>query len=213
VDLWFRPPRGRAATYKLLDFHEVVRSGRAGDDDHVRLWLPPSYYDLRVYTKAAVLPYERVDFVVVPCMPVRVRCDSVRFTNPSAELGYNVRVRTSSAGTGTTIRLETEQSKTLSISSRSLRWKATPHLEEPSPELWDLRAGSGSVRVPTDCSTVIERSGGLADTGGPASWPLGGAILAMMGSLCLIKGSRCLRGRFVRPVEARRVSSTNDTGH
>ena len=50
VDLWFRPPSGRQVTYKIIDLYDVVRSGRAGADDHVRLWLPSSYYTLRAYT-------------------------------------------------------------------------------------------------------------------------------------------------------------------
>lgn len=182
VDLWFRPPHGRQVTYKIIDLYDVVRSGRVGADDHVRLWLPSSYYTLRAYTNAAVLPYERVDFQVVPCLRVQVRCDSAKFINSNYDQDYDVRVRTSSAGKATVIRVEAERSKKIAISPGSVRWKARPRLEEV-PELWDIRGGSGSVRVPADCSAVVPDPGDrLAHTGGPAPWPLGGAALAVAGA-------------------------------
>ena len=108
VDLSFRPPRGRQVAYKIIDFHEVVRSGRAGADHQVRLWLPSGYYTLRAYTSSAVLPYERVDFEVVPCLRVQVRCDNAKFINSNEYPSYDVRVRTSAAGKASTVRVKGE---------------------------------------------------------------------------------------------------------
>ena len=203
VDLSFRPPRGRQVAYKIIDFHEVVRSGRAGADHRVRLWLPSGYYTLRAYTNAAVLPYERVDFEVVPCLRVQVRCDSAKFINSNEYPSYDVRVRTTAAGNPTVLRVKGKESKEIAVTSGSVRWKATPRLEEV-PKRWDIRGGSGSVRVPTDCSTVIrDRGGSLAHTGGPVPWPLGGSALAVAGAAFLLLRSRRSRGMLAEPVEAR----------
>ena len=66
---------------------------------------------------------------------------------------------------------------------------------------WEFRGTSGSVRVPTDCSTVV-RDEGLADTGGPARWPLGGSMLVVVGAACLIQRLKGSRGMFAERVEA-----------
>ena len=149
VDLWFSPPAGRRATFKIIDFHEVIRSGSASAGGRLRITLPIGFYTLRVYTSAAVLPYERVDFEVVPCLRTHVTCTWVTFTNPSMYSPYTVRYSFGS-GRDRSIRLGEKKSKKVHTSSTSVHWKATPGSGDP-PELWTIDAGKGAARLPHNC--------------------------------------------------------------
>jgi hypothetical protein len=149
VDLWVSPPAGRPATFKIIDFHEVIRSGSASAGGHIRTRLPAGFYTLRVYTSAAVLPYERVDFGVVPCLRTRVTCTGVTFTNPSMDFAYTVKYSFGS-GPETSIKVGGKKSKTVPTSSTSVQWKATPEWND-LPELWTIDAGKGTARLPSNC--------------------------------------------------------------
>jgi hypothetical protein len=146
VDLRFNPPGGRRATFKITEAYEFVRSGSVRAGNHLRLTLPIGFYTLRAYTSAAVLPYERVHFEVVPCVRTRIACSGVTFTNPFFHLAYTVRYRVGSEP-AMSVRLGWKKSKKVHASSTSVHWKATPELDD-LPELWTIDAGKGAARLP-----------------------------------------------------------------
>jgi len=194
VDMWFSPPDGRRAKFKIIDFHEVVKSGSVtGTDGHLRIRLPASSYELRAYTSAAVLPYERVRFDVVPCLQTRLTCTGATFTNPAEFPDYTV-VYTFGSNPSTSIRLGSKKSKKVSTSAKSMRWEALPRFEE-LPELWTIHAGEGKAKLPTDCADVRDDQNGLADTGGPGPVPAVTALLLLSSSVLLAgHRKRLIRG-------------------
>ena len=169
VDMWFSPPDGRRAKFKIIDFHEVVKSGAVnGSDGHLQVRLPASSYELRAYTSAAVLPYERVRFDVVPCLRTRLTCTGVTFTNPADFPDYTV-VYTFGSNPSTSIRLGSEKSKKVSTSAKSMRWEALPRFEE-LPELWTIHAGEGEPSCLRTAPTSV-----MIRTGSRHRWPWTGA--------------------------------------
>jgi hypothetical protein len=149
VDLWFSPPGGRRATFTIMEAYDVMKSGSVRAGGHLRTTLPAGFYTLRVYTSAAVLPYERVRFEVVPCLRTRLTCAGVTFTNPSMDFAYSVRYSFGS-GPDMSVRLGWKKSKKVHASSTSVHWEATPELNE-LPELWTIDAGKGAARLPSNC--------------------------------------------------------------
>ena len=182
VDAWFSPPKDREAQFKIIDFHTLVDAGEVGDDDHLRLWLPPSYYNFRAYTADAELPYDRVDFEVLTCLRASSTCQGVAFDNDgwsSYEVSYRV-----DGGPRKSMRIKEDRSEELELpADSSVSWQATVrHLEVP--DRWTIDAGRGTV-VAGVCRGGTDE---LAATGGPS-------LLVVLGSMLVGAGWVLLQRR------------------
>lgn len=186
VDLWFAPPEGRPVRYKVFDFHTVVDSGTVGGDRHLELRLPPSYYDLHVFTDRAELPYDRVFIEVPPCLRVTSTCQGLSLRTQTYWDTYDVSYRVD-GGPAQKIRVRDDKAKQLSLPAGSVvTWHAaTRHTE--TPEGWEANAGRGSA-VAGVCGTD---HGDLASTGAPRR-SLGVVLVA--GCLLLTGAAAVTRG-------------------
>ncbi|HEY5788486.1 MAG TPA: hypothetical protein VIT65_27315 [Microlunatus sp.] len=177
VEAWLAPPQGHPARFKLIDFHEPIDSGQVGDDDHLKLWLSPSYYNFRAYTSEAQLPYDRVDFPVLTCLQAPSTCQGLTFGNPESSWStVDVRYRVDD-GPQESISIKAGRSRQLLLpSGASVTWRATPRdLEIPAG--WRIDAGSGTV-VTGVCGSPEDQ---LAATGGPSLLLGVGAVLGAAG--------------------------------
>lgn len=187
VDAWFAPPLGHPAQFKLIDFHELFDSGKVGDEDHLTLRLPPSFYNFRAYTSDAELPYDRVDFLVPTCLQAASTCQGLAFENPESSWStYDVRYRVN-GGPNRSMPIKVGRSKELALpNGSSVTWQATPR-DSDTPERWTISGGRGTV-VTGVCGGGPDQ---LAATGGPN-------LLLGLGSVLIAAGCRLLRRRRPR---------------
>ena len=175
VDAWLAPPTGRPAQFKIIDFHTLVYAGEVGDDDQLRLWLPPSHDNFRAYTADAELPYDRVDFEVLTCLRAASTSQGLAFDNQgwsTYEVSYRV-----DDGPRKSVKIKESRSEKLVLpAGSSVTWRATAgHLQEP--ERWTIDAGRGTV-IAGVCGGGPDE---LAATGGPSLLVVLGSVLAGAG--------------------------------
>ena len=181
VEAWLSPPDNRGVRFRVTeDYGEHIRGGRVGADGRVQTEVPVGLHIFRSYTDADVLPYDRAEFEVRPCVTAVQQCRAVKFSNPTY---YPVEVTYWREGSmETTIRIGAGKSKTTPISPGTLTWRAA---EPEAGELWKVKAGSGSVTIGPTCASIGE-TGGLADTGGPSALPWI-SLAGLVGGICLLR--------------------------